>query len=196
MGSWLDLKSLDIAGYVVSDIIGLIVFFWLMPNIALAVIVSIFVSFHLFLAWLVITAEHETGFSLPVVSTLFTHLACIVIVYFCSTLVIVLSGAALFLPIYLLIILRPIRYILAICIPGIAVFERFWLFSGKVTKKEVLPVTAPIKAIVAEATADDHAKWLRFVAQQKRPFPRPGTTLQSEYERWMVARTKSRLTVS
>jgi hypothetical protein len=196
MGLSLGLKPIEIVGYVISDVIGLIVFFWLMPNIALAVLASIFVSFHLFLAWLVINAEHETGLSLPVVSTIFTHLACIVIVYFCSILVIALSGAALFLPIYLLFVLRPIRYVLAICIPGIAVFERYWLFSGKVTKKEVLPVTAPIKAIIAEATADDHAEWLRFVGQQKRPFPRPGTTLQTEYERWMTARAKSRPTVS
>ena len=192
MGLSLELKPLEIVGYIVSDIIGLIVFFWLMPNIAVAILASIFVSFHLFLAWLVITAEHETGFSLPVVSTIFTHLACLLIVYFCSTLVIALSGAGLFLPIYLWIVVRPIRYVLAICIPGIAVFERYWLFSGKVTKKEVLPVTTPIKTIIAEATADDHAEWLQFVARQPRPFPRPGTTLQSEYERWMVTRAKSK----
>jgi hypothetical protein len=192
MGISLELKPLEVAGYVVSDIIGVIVFFWLMPNFALAVMASIFVSFHLFLAWLVITAEHETGFSLPVVSTVFTHLACLVIVYFCSTLVLALSGAGLFLPIYLWMVVRPIRYVLAICIPGIAVFERYWLFSGKKKAKEEAPAAAPIKAVIAEATADDHAEWLQFVARQPRPFPRPGTTLQSEYERWMVARAKSR----
>jgi hypothetical protein len=196
MGFSLGLKPLEIVGYVVSDIIGLIVFFWLMPNIALAVMTSIFVSFHLFLAWLVINAEHKTGFSLPVVSTIFTHIACLVIVYFCSTLVLALSGAMLFLPIYLWFVIRPIRYVLAICIPGIAVFERYWLFSGKVTKKEELQATAPIKTIIAEATADDHAAWLQFVARQPRPFPRPGTTLQTEYERWMVARARSRPTAS
>ncbi len=190
MGTWLNLEPVDYAAYMVSDILGLVVFFWLMPNVTLAVIAATLVSFHLFLAWLVITADREIGFSMPIVSTIFTHLACLMIVFLCSTLIIALSGAGLFLPFYLLMILRPIRYILAICIPGIAVFERFWLFSGKVTKKEVLPISAPIKVIVAEATADDHAEWLQFVTRQPRPFPRPGTTLQSEYERWMVARTK------
>ena len=185
MGTWLNLKPVDYAAYMVSDILGLLVFFWLMPNITLAVIASMLVSFHLFLAWLVISADHETGFSMPIVSTIFTHLACLLIVFLCSTLIIALSGAGFL----LFMILRPIRYILAICIPGIAVFERYWLFSGR-TKVMVTQVATPITAIVAEATADDHAEWLQFVARQPRPFPRPGTTLQSEYERWLIARAK------
>jgi hypothetical protein len=196
MGAWLNLEPVDYAAYMVSDILGLLVFFWLMPNITLAVIAATLVSFHLFLAWLVITADHETGFSMPIGSTIFTHLSCLIIVFLCSALIIALSEAGFFLPFYLLMLLRPVRYILAICIPGIAIFERFWLFSGKVTKKEVLPFAAPIKAVVAEATADDHAEWLQFVARQPRPFPRPGTTLQSEYERWMVARAKIKSAVS
>jgi hypothetical protein len=196
MGLWLEMEPLDVAAYIVSDILGLLVFLWLRPNIALALTVSIFVSFHLFLAWLVMNADHETGFSLPVVSTIFTHLACLLIVYLCSTLVIALSRPGHFLPFYLWLMLRPIRYILAVCIPGLAVFERSWLFSGGRKKKEV-PVTPEVAAIAAEtaaaadaATGDDYAEWLRYVERQKKPFPKPGTSLKTEYERWLLARAR------
>jgi hypothetical protein len=75
MWAWLGLEGPDIFAYVVSELVGVFVFFWLRSNIALAITVSIFLSFHLFLAWLIVTADHETGFSLPVVSTIFTLLA-------------------------------------------------------------------------------------------------------------------------
>jgi hypothetical protein len=39
--------------------------------------VSILVSYHLFLAWLVVTAEHEGGLSLPLLPAVLTHAACL-----------------------------------------------------------------------------------------------------------------------
>ncbi|MGA2650283.1 MAG: hypothetical protein ABSF28_07160 [Terracidiphilus sp.] len=199
MGAWLGLEGPDIFAYMVSDVLGMLVFFWLRPtSITLAITASIFVSFHLFLAWLVVTADHETGFSLPVVSTIVTHLSCLVIVYLCSALIAAISASALFLPIYLLLPLRPIRYILALCIPGLAIFERYWLFSGGVKKKEV-PLTPEAQVLAAEtaavadaATANDYDDWLQFVARQKPPFPKPGSSLKVEYERWLLARAKTR----
>ena len=202
MGAWLDLEGPDIAAYLVSDLLGLLVFFWLRSNTVLAITAAIFVSFHLFLAWLVITADRETGFSLPIVTTIITHLACLVVVYLCSALVIALSGAGLFVPIYVLLILRPIRYIVALCIPGLALFERFWLFSGGGKKKEVVltveAVAAAVEtaAVADAATAGDYEEWLAYVARQKRPFPKPGVSLKVEYERWLVARARNRAAVA
>jgi hypothetical protein len=113
-----------------------------------------------------------------------------------------LSGAGLFLPFYLVYALRPIRYILGLCIPGLAIFERYWLFSGTGKKKEIeltpaaAAVAAETAAVADAATANDYEEWLAYVARQKRPFPKPGSSLKVEYERWLVARSKSRATAT
>ena len=71
MNAWLGLEGPDIFAYMVSDVLGLLVFLWLKPtNITLAITASIFVSFHLFLAWLVVTADREKGFALPILSVI------------------------------------------------------------------------------------------------------------------------------
>lgn len=198
MGLMLGLKPSDVGAYLICDILGLFVFFWLMPNMYLAVMVSVFVSFNLFLAWLVVSTDHETGFSLPVVSSIVTHIAFLVIVYLCSALLLALSGATRVLPIYLWFFLRPIRFVLGLGAPGMAIYERYWLFSGGVKKKEV-PLTVEQAAVAAEtaavadaATANDYDEWLQYVARQKPPFPKPGSSLKVEYERWLLARAKAR----
>jgi hypothetical protein len=101
-------------------------------------------------------------------------------------------------PIYAFLILRPIRYILDLCVPGLAVFERAWLFSGSNIKKEV-PVTAKSAAIAAEkkaaadvATREDYEAWLGYVAKRNPSSVKHGMTLKDEYEEWMVARVRNR----
>lgn len=136
--------------------------------------------YHVILAWAVFSSDKEKGLSLSIPMTVITHLSCLA----------VLVG--------LNIVGRHIPFfgIARYFIPALAPFERDWLFSGKTKTKKEAPAPVPITAAVAEATADDHAEWLRFVAQQRPPFPRPGTTLQAEYERWMAARAKSRRSAS
>jgi hypothetical protein len=146
----------------------------------------------------VFNSDSETGLSFRIVASIFTHLACIVVLYLCSALVIALSVAGHFIPFYLYIMLRPIRYIIALCIPALAIFERFWLLSGG-RKKEVpaavQAAAASQAATLLSSTADDHADWLKYVALQKTPFPRPGSSLKGEYEKWMLARANSRAAV-
>jgi hypothetical protein len=201
MNAWFGLQVSDIVGYMVSDFLGMLVFFWLRPTSAtLAITASIFVSFHLFLAWLVITADHETGISLPIVSSIITHLSFLVVVYGCSALILALPAVIHLLPIYLWFFFPSgaVTNILALCIPGLAIFERYWLFSGGVKKKEA-PLTPEAEALAAEtaavadaATASDYGAWLQYVAQQKPPFPKPGSSLKGEYERWLLAQARSR----
>jgi hypothetical protein len=81
----------------------------------------------------------------------------------------------------------------------VAIFERYWLFSGGKKKKKEVPLTAVAVAAAAEtaaaadaATASDYEEWLRHVSLQKPPFPKPGTSLKVEYERWLVGRARSR----
>lgn len=150
-----------------------------------ALSVSVLVSYHLFLAWLLITADHEVGFSLPIFSTTLTHLACV-------TLILALAFGRHVIPFYSII-----RY----CIPALAPFERAWLFSGGKKKMEV-PVTAPsvaaadVAAATATATGEDYEAWNHHLAHRNPLSRKPGTTLKDEYEQFMVARVKNRPSVS
>jgi hypothetical protein len=162
------------AVFVVSTIVGYLLGHFL-PG-AWAIFVSLLVSYHLFLAWLVFSADHETGFSLPIGSTILTHLACLM----------VLIGIGIgrhYVPLFGLI-----RYF----IPALAPFECTWLFSGG-RKKEVTANDLATSPII-NTSAQDHEEWLSYVARQRPPFPRPGTSLKAEYERWLLARAQARRT--
>jgi len=140
-----------------------------------AVFVSILVAYHLFLGYLVFTAEHKAGFALPVGPTIMTHTACLAIVA-------CLGIGGRYIPFFSLI---------GLCVPALAPFECNWLFStGK--EEAVVKGAAPVNTTFAEATREDYAEWMDFVAKQKAPFPRPGCSLPAEYERWLTARNNSR----
>ena len=62
------LASKNGAAFIVSSLIGFVVARYLFEG-AWAIFAYILISYHLFLVWLVITAEHETGFSLPIFTT-------------------------------------------------------------------------------------------------------------------------------
>jgi hypothetical protein len=151
-----------------------------------AVYAYILISYHLFLAWLVITAEHKTGFSLPIISTILTHLACL-------ALVIGFTIERHYVPFFGLI-----RYF----IPALAPFECTWLFSANPAKleeekKKETPAPAEFKAAVsraiATATGDDYEAWSQYLAHRDPRLRKPGMSVKEEYERWMLARAKDRI---
>jgi hypothetical protein len=83
-------------------------------------------------------------------------------------------------------------------IPGLAVFERAWLFSESKGKTEV-QVTATSAALAADeeataaaATREDYEAWLSYVAKRNPSSVKLGMTLKDEYEEWMVARVRNR----
>src|SRR6266481_5630212 len=106
-----NLDGKDIAAFVVAGLLGYLSAS-LVPAGTWAVLTSILVSYHLFLAWLVITAEDKAGVSLPILPTIATHLACLV-------LIVPLALANRFIPFFGIF-----RY----GIVGLAIFERGWLF--------------------------------------------------------------------
>lgn len=181
--------------FVISSLIGFVIARYLFDG-AWATYAYILISYHLFLAWLVITAEHETGFSMPIVSTIVTHLSCL-------TIVVGVTYGRHYIPFFGLI-----RY----CIPALAPFERDWVFKGskktsenpKTTeskeKKEPVkraPAVAAIKLVsvdtaLSQATLDDHDAWLRHLSQPNRPHKRAGLSVREEYEQWLVARISAR----
>jgi len=143
------------------------------PPGTLADYTSILVAYHLFLVWLVISAVGETGVSLPVGSTILIHLACLAIALF-------LAMAQHFVPFFGII-----RFSVAL----IAIFERGWLFSGKISKPKVqdLPDTSP----KATATPKEYEEWLKYLAQRKHVIRAPGDSLKAEYEQWLLARRRA-----
>jgi hypothetical protein len=161
-----------------------------------AIFTSILLSYHLFLGWLVLTAEHDAGFSMPIITTIVTHLACV-------ALVVAFAMGRHAIPFFGLI-----RYL----IPGLAPFERDWLFRADSSKKEKAPAVARTTksvskadkaeaaaaaaaaraAIVDSATGEDYEAWRQYLIHRDPASRKPGMSIKEEYEDWLVARVKGR----
>jgi len=175
--------------------------------------VSILVSYHLFLGWLVITAEHEGGLALPVLPTVLTHAACLAL----------LIGLAMGRRSV------PVLGLVGIFVPGLAPFESDWLFSGGRPKKlapeepagpspfddqpiaggvvddqdgtkepAAAPAVAPVSAAATtsdeptepEYTADEHTAWIRYLRDPRRSFRKAGLSVAEEFKVWQAARAE------
>jgi hypothetical protein len=173
LAAWLDLKGADVFAFFVAGLLGFGAGL-LVPHSYLAIYIPILVSYHLFLAWLLLTADHETGVSLPFLSTIVTHLAFMAVVM-------TLGAARNYIPFF-----GVIRFAVA----GLALFERSWLFV-KTEKKE-----APVEAPVITSSAEDYQEWTRHIAQRKSSSVVNGASLKAEYEQWVRARAQSRSAAS
>ena len=162
---------------------------------------SILISYHLYLAWLVITAEHEAGFSLPVLPTILGHGACLV----------VLVGLAIGRR-YV-----PFLGIVRLFVPALAPFETKWLFKSTASRYAVAEETSGGEAVSSstpsatedpgsapkaastppavpqmEYTADDDNAWRAYLATPRREFRKPGTSVGDELKQWLAARALSK----
>jgi hypothetical protein len=174
---FMDLEGPDAAAFTVACILG---FFAgrVVPAGAWSNNVTILVSYHLFFAWLLVSAEKKTGIFPPITSIIVTHLACIAIV-----LPLAIGGRRLrFFSVF--------RYGIA----SLALFERGWLFSGKTGEPKREQIPTPTPAVVVASTADDFQEWQRYLAQQKPGSRKMGSSLKTEYEQWLLARAKDRPT--
>jgi hypothetical protein len=170
--AFLNLDGKDIAAFVVAALLGYLSSS-LVPSGTWAVLTSILVSYHLFLAWLVITAEDRAGVSLPVFSTIATHLACLVIILLPA----LASHHFSFFGIF--------RYGIA----ALAIFERGWLFTGsnlQFNSQELTPATP----IIADS-AEDYQEWLRYLAKRNPASRKPGSSLKEEYAQWLLTRAQN-----
>jgi lipopolysaccharide export LptBFGC system permease protein LptF len=168
-------KPADLIAFAVSAILAYMAS-TLVPEGPWANYTFILVYYHLFLAWLLIDADYKTGVSLSIVLTILTHLACL-------TIIISYGMGQNVIPFY-----RILRY----GVIALAIFERNWLFSGG-KKKQDLPVEAPIKPVIAEATADDYEAWLKHLTTRDPTSRKPGMSVNEEYQQWLVARIKRRI---
>jgi hypothetical protein len=174
--SFLNLEGPDIAAFFAATLLGYLAG-TIVPAGSWSIYVSILVSYHLFLAWLVVSTEQKTRASLPIASTILTHLACL-------TIIIPIGIGRHYVPFF-----GVFRYAIA----SLAIFERGWLFSGK-SVFEPNREEAPIPAVVATSTADDFQEWQRYLAQQKKGARKFGSSLKTEYEQWLLARAQNRPT--
>ena len=181
----------------------------LVPAGAPSIYTTILVAYHLFLAWLILRTsanpdlgDKKAGLSLPIVHTLLTHAACLVVI-------LAPVAAALhsmpFLahpataaadpgdPEAAMLQMDNARHVLrlvkGICctIAALAVFERGWLFSSEASEKpRPQPAPSPVASAV-RATGGDTVEWERYLAAHRQSFA-PGTSIKAEYEKWLVAR--------
>ncbi|HEY6844595.1 MAG TPA: hypothetical protein VI320_00120 [Terracidiphilus sp.] len=207
------------AGFLICSGIGYLIGHY-MGNGALAAYLSILVSYHLYLGFLVIMAEKETGFSVPIVQTVVTHAACLAVV------VGIAMGRHTI----------PFFAVIRLLVPAIAPFEVTWLFSGgrkkAVTTEDLLTRILPAVGLVstgpaaarpaAEAenggtpaahgsepaaatpitfgsatsslfgtsTGEQYEEFLKLLHEGKRPFRKPGQAIRDEYEVWLAHRAK------
>lgn len=164
---------MKIFAYIISSLIGFAIGHYLLQGAA-AAFASILISYHLYLVFLVISAQHEKGLSLPIGQTILTHLAFLVVV--------------VGLP-----FLReqiPFFYVVKWLIPGLAPFETQWLFGGKGPTIKTVHDEKPIAP--AEATAADHQDFVAYLRQAHRPFKKPGMTVDDEFKAWFADRAKKR----
>src|SRR5258708_27133788 len=130
-----NLDGKDIAAFVVAGLLGYLSAS-LVPDGTWAALTSILVSYHLFLVWLVITAEDKAGVSLPILSTIATHLACLV-------LIVPPAFAGHFIPFFGIL-----RYGIA----ALAIFERGCLFTQNSARSR--PEDPPARTSPHETTRE------------------------------------------
>ena len=142
-----------IVGYVVSALIGFAVAHFFFEG-ASAAYASILISYHLYLAILVVSASHEKSLSMSIPMTLVYHLA------FLGLLVGIAFGRE-----YI-----PFFFVVKWFIPALAPFETGWLFSGKSRQTAAVEEAPPQ---MAEATLADHEAFREHMMQSNRPFRNP-----------------------
>jgi hypothetical protein len=160
-----------------------ILFAYVLSNYVLsgewAVYGPMLISYHLFLVYLVLTADHERGLSLPIHTAVLTHAACMVIPVGMA------MGRSHFAFFGLL------QYV----VPALAPFEADWLFSGGKKSNAEEAVEAP-KVPMPEGTADDYDEFLKYLSQKNRAFARPGRTVREEHVLWMANRVKKEAAIA
>ena len=168
-------KSSDLIAFLVSAFIANLVSRFL-PEGAWYNYDYILISYNLFFIWLVITTVHMKRISLPIGISFMTHAVCLVLIV----------------PIGMGNGVIPYFEYVRFCVPTLAYIERKWIISLGVKKMQEPPVSVPVSAVIAEATADDHEAWIKYLSNRDPRLQKPGISIKEEYEKWLDARAKKR----
>ena len=185
------LTSANGRAFLICSLVGYLIARFMPPG-ALGLYLSMLVSYHLYLGWLVISAEHEAGFSLPILSTVFTHLCCL--------------GVVLSLPSLRHVI--PYFSFLRFGVTYLAAYECQWLFrshnahkvlenQGPLVAQDVVKAIdhppVPVAQLVTVGGDDDHAAWLKHLAKRTPATMRRGLSVKEEHDEFMRTRAKGRV---
>ena len=168
---------MKIVAYVISSLIGFAIGHYLLHG-AVGAFASILISYHLYLALLVLTAKHEKGFSMPIVQTIVTHSAFLVVV-------VGLPYMREHIPLF---------SVVSLLVPGLAPFETKWLFSAEAPKAKTAQEHRP--SVPVQPTAQDHQEFVIYLRQKHRPFKKPGMTVDDEFKAWLADRARKRPAVA
>lgn len=161
----LESPLIKLLGWVVCTLISYVLGRYLPPG-TLATYAPLMVSYHLFLVFLLLTADQKRGFSLSIGETLVSHLACLGILFGFT------FGRE-----YI-----PFADIIRYFIPSLAPFEVQWLFrSGtkNLSQPEQLPHTP-------DATAEEYREFIQYLRQKDRRFRKPGSSVHDEFVSWLA----------
>ena len=185
------LTSANGRAFLICSLVGYLIARFMPPG-ALGLYLSMLVSYHLYLGWLVISAEHEAGFSLPILSTIFTHLCCL--------------GVVLSLPSLRHTI--PYFSFLRFGVTYLASYECQWLLRSSGARKvpenseppapqdavkTTDPAPMPVVRLVTVGGDDDHDAWLRHLAKRTPATMRRGLSVKEEHDEFMRTRAKGRV---
>jgi hypothetical protein len=172
---FLQLEGEDLAAFAISALAGYAAGDYF-SNSGWSVYLSILVSYHLFLGWLVLNQSGKAGLSMPLWLTAPTHAACMVVA----------RGPAMFAD-HRSLGFGLFRYSIA----ALALFEAGWLFSNEDSKPLLQEADdAALAASGIRATAEDEAAWLSYLAHRRPGQTKSGTSVRDERDAWLRARMK------
>lgn len=174
----LKLEGPDIAAFVLAGLAGYATG-TLIPDVDVSVYVSMLVSYHLFLLWLLLSQSEKTGLSMPLWATALTHAGCMVLVITPATMI-GHTGIT--------------RLVFRYGIVGLALFERNWLFSKEEPMKGSLDqeMVATPEGPRIRPTAEDELAWLEYLKIRRPGMTKAGVTIRQEHEAWLTARHQQR----
>lgn len=141
----------DLLGFIIAALLGLFAARFA-PTHDSAQYIYILVSYHAFLAWVVLLSDEESGLSMPIGATIATHLACVFLVV-CVTL------ARRHIPFF---------GILRIGMIAIAGFERNWMFTVS-PRRPAEQDTGPVDLLKPQPTAG----LAQYTSAAALPVPKP-----------------------
>jgi hypothetical protein len=139
------------------------------PDGPLAVYASLFLSYHLLLAFLVITHIQDKGATLNLVNAALTHGGFVVLLLVAGE-----AGAML-----------PYFFVWQFVLPALAYVEWNVLFSSK--KKAQ---TAAAADAASNSTAEEYEEFIDYMRGNNRAFSRPGCSIRDEFNSWLAHRGK------
>ena len=161
------------AAFLVSSLIGYVIGHYLLDGAA-AAYASVLISYHLYLALLVILTLKEKGFAMPIGMTMVMHTAFLAFL-------IGFAYAREHIPFFGL---------LSLLVPALAPFEANWLFGESAPKK--VEATETHVVVAPTATVDDHEAFRAHLKESYRPFRKPGISVDEEFNLWLADRAKHR----